>query len=277
LLGIDSQLKGVLNAVDELRSGQRDEEHQAILNWLTLIDYAPQQKDFFNRREPGTGQWLLDSAEYQTWLNTSEQTLFCVGIPGAGKTILTSIVIGDLITMFGNDKKVGIAYIYCNFQQRDMQTPEGLLRSLLKQLAQELSLADCVKQLYNQRGAKQTPPSLSDFSGALQSVAAMYSRVFIVVDALDECQVSDDCRARLLLEIFNLQAKTGANLFATSRYIQDIMEKFKGCATLDIRARNKDVMRYLDGHMSQLQPCVIKNFDLQERIKTIITKSVGGM
>jgi len=105
----------------------------------------------------------------------------------------------------------------------------------------------------------------------------MYSRVFIVVDALDECQVSDDCRARLLSEIFNLQAKTGANLFATSRYIQDIIETFKGCALLDIRARDGDVMRYLDGHMSQLQPCVMKNFDLREGIKTKITKSVDGM
>ena len=29
-----------------------------------------------------------DSVKYQSWLKTSKQTLFCPGIPGAGKTIL---------------------------------------------------------------------------------------------------------------------------------------------------------------------------------------------
>ena len=33
------------------------------------------------------------------------------------------------------------------------------------------------------------------------------SRVFIVIDALDECQASDGCQARFLSEIFNLQVK----------------------------------------------------------------------
>jgi Cdc6-like AAA superfamily ATPase len=249
-----------------------------ILNWLTPVDYGPQQSDYIERRQAGTGQWLLQSIEYQAWLKTSKQTLFCPGIPGAGKTILTSIVIDHLIAMFGNDENVGIAYIYCNFRQRDVQTAEGLLRSLLKQLAQEqCSLADCVKHLYNRRGAKQTPPSFNDFSRALQSVAAMYSRVFIVVDALDECQASDRCRSTFLSELFGLQAKTGANFFATSRPIPDIEGEFKGCLTHEILASDEDVCRYLDGQMPQLPKFVLSLPELQKEIKTEITSAVEGM
>jgi hypothetical protein len=91
------------NVVNKLYDRQLDQEHHAILDWLTPIDYASQQNDYLTRRQPGTGQWLLDSAEYQIWVPTSQQTLFCPGIPGAGKTILTSIVIDHLSTRFQND------------------------------------------------------------------------------------------------------------------------------------------------------------------------------
>jgi hypothetical protein len=120
--------------VDQLNQRQDNQERQAILDWITPINYDPQQSDFITRRQAGTGQWLLDSAKYQAWLITSKQTLFCPGIPGAGKTILTSIVVNDLNTRFTANQNVGIAYLYCNFRQRDEQSAEGLLASLLKQL-----------------------------------------------------------------------------------------------------------------------------------------------
>ena len=254
----------------------RDEEIE-ILNWLTRVDYTPQQNDYIKRRQPGTGQWLLDSAEYKTWLDTGKQTLFCPGIPGAGKTIITAIVVDSLIATFGDNENVGIAYIYCNFRQRDVQTAEDLVRSLLKQLAQDLSLANCIKQLYNRRGSKQTPPSFNDFSRALQSVTTMYSRVFIIVDALDEYQASDGCRSTFLSEIFDLQVKTGANIFATSRFIPEITEKFKASLSLEIRASNEDVQKYVEGRISKAQSRILQRRDLREKIKKEITNAVDGM
>jgi hypothetical protein len=59
-------------------------------------------------------------------------------------------------------------------------------------------------------------------------VVDMYSRVFFIVNALDECQISDGCLSRLLSEIFSLQIKYEANIFATSKIIPEISEKFKG-------------------------------------------------
>jgi hypothetical protein len=117
-----------------VRSKLDRKEDLEILNWLTPIDYGPQHSDFLKRRQLGTGQWLLATAEYQTWQNTDKQTLFCPGIPGAGKTILTSIVVDDLMTRFQNDLTIGIAYIYCNFRRKDEQKINDLLASLLKQL-----------------------------------------------------------------------------------------------------------------------------------------------
>jgi len=105
----------------------------------------------------------------------------------------------------------------------------------------------------------------------------MYSRAFIVVDALDECRASNGCRSRFLSEIFNLQAKSKANIFATSRFIPEITERFEGSMLLEIRASEHDVRRYVDGHMSHLPSFVGRSLDLQEEIKAEIVKAVDGM
>ncbi|KAF2193057.1 purine and uridine phosphorylase [Zopfia rhizophila CBS 207.26] len=264
--------------VETVRSKLDREEDLEILNWLTLIDYGPQHSDFLRRRQPGTGQWLLDSAEFQRWLKTDKQTLFCPGIPGAGKTILTSIVVNDLNTRFPDDRTTGIAYIYCDFRRQDVQKTDDLLASLLKQLAQGLSSPpESVKDLHGRHKAKRTRPSLKEITTAFQSVAGMYSRVFLIIDALDECQVSYGCRSTFLTELFNLQAKCGANLFATSRFIPEIRSKFEGSILLEVRATKDDVERYLNGHMSQLPSFVRRSSDLQEEIKAGIIKAVDGM
>jgi len=109
--------------VDRLNQQQYDEEQLNILKWLTPIDYALQQTDFIKRREAGTGEWLLNLSEFQTWLKADKQTLFCPGIPGSGKTILASVVINELMTRFGNDEAVGIAYIYFGNMSRKSKRP----------------------------------------------------------------------------------------------------------------------------------------------------------
>src|SRR3989440_1726345 len=123
-------------------------ERGAIIDWLAAIDYGQQQSDFLSRRQEGTGQWLLDSDEFQEWLAQKKQTLFCPGIPGAGKTILTSIVVDYLDKKFQNDSSIGIAYVYCNFRQQLEVKPADLLASLLKQLVQEQpSVPESIKSL----------------------------------------------------------------------------------------------------------------------------------
>jgi hypothetical protein len=138
-------------------------------------------------------------------------------------------------------------------------------------------MPDPVKLLYDQHKRLRTRPSVDEISRALYAVTAVYSRAFIIVDALDECQVFNGCRAKFMSEIFKLQVKTGANLFATSRFIPDIEKDFEGCPLLEIRASDKDVRRYLDGHMSRLPAFVGRNPDLQEEIKIDIVKAVDGM
>lgn len=259
---------------------ERDKEDQAILDWLAPLDKAAQQQiDFISGRQAGTGQWLLNSVEYQAWLNADKQTLYCPGIPGAGKTILTSIVIEDLQTRFQTNSSCAIAYIYCNFKRSDEQKLNDLLLSLLKQLTQgQLRIPDVVRSLHDQHVRHRKRPSTDEISKALSSVTSIFSKVFIVIDALDECQVNHRSEPNLLSEIFNLQAKFGANIFATSRPSSppEITGYFKTGAWLEIRASDEDLGSYLDSQMARLK-CVSELTGLQERIKDVIVKTVDGM
>ncbi len=276
----ESQL-GLKDSVDSRnnRDYHREamEERKAILDWLTPIDYSAQQSDFLAHRQEGTGQWLLESAEYQTWLSNSGQKLFCPGIPGAGKTILTSVVVDDLNTTFSNDLNVGISYIYCNYKRQDEQKIEDMLLSLLRQLTDRRpSLPRSVRDLYDRYNQTKARPPSDEVSKTLQSVAAEYSQLFIIIDALDECHTSH--RLKFLPETFNLTTREAichANIFATSRHIPDIVNKFNGSVLLEIRAHEDDVRKYLQGRISQLESKLVE--DYHEYIQAAITKAVDGM
>ena len=258
-----------------MRSKLDRNEDLEILNWLTPIDYGPQQSDFIQRRQEGTGAWLLRTNEFNTWLNQRNKTLFCSGIPGAGKTILTSIVVDHLCSKYRTDFSVGIVYLYCNFRQQQQQKPEDLLLSLLKQLVQRRApVPESVKTLYECHNRERTRPSFNKILEALKSVAAQYSRALIIVDALDECGISD--LKRFLSAIFNLQDKTRASLFATSRINDNIAELFKGALSLQIRARDDDVESYLDGQISLL-PSDIVDDAFRGTIRREVIKAVDGM
>ena len=260
-----------------MRSKLGRNEDLEILNWLTPIDYGPQQSDFIQRRQEGTGTWLLHTNEFNTWLDQRNKTLFCSGIPGAGKTILTSIVVNHLCSKYQTDFSVGIAYLYCNFRQQQQQKPEDLLLSLLKQLVQTRApMPESVKKLYECHNRKRTRPLFNEILEALKSVAAQYSRALIIVDALDECGTSDNERQKFLLAIFNLQEKTEVNLFATSRINDNIAKLFKGALSLQICARDDDVKSYLDGQISLWQSDILDD-TLRGTIRREVIRAVDGM
>ena len=108
----------IQDRLDKVLHRQYDREQQAVLDWLTTVDYSSQQNDFIARRQEGTGEWFVESDEFQQWENNKRRILFYPGIPGSGKTMMVSIVVDHLFEKFRNDRGIGIAFLYCNFQGR---------------------------------------------------------------------------------------------------------------------------------------------------------------
>ncbi|KAH8774113.1 hypothetical protein F5882DRAFT_299906, partial [Hyaloscypha sp. PMI_1271] len=252
-------------------------ERQNILNWLSHDDYRVQQSANDYKRAPGTGEWLINNAEFQEWLATRKQTLFCPGDPGAGKTIMTSGVIDHLYALFGNKANVGITHIYFNIQQQHEQKLPNLLASLLRQLVQtQPSIPGVVGVLYEQYRLRGTRPSVDEIFRALLSVAGTYSMVFIIFDALDECPNDDGGRDMFLSRMFHLQDECGANLFVTSRPYPDLEELFEGSKRIELRPSDRDIRIYLESSMSTLPPVVSHDAALREEIVTAIGMAAQG-
>lgn len=248
------------------------------MKWLAEIDYSLQQNDYISQREPGTSEWLLRSPELRAWLDATKQTLFCPGIPGAGKTIQTSVLVDYLVDTFNDDPKIGVAYLYCNFQRQEEQKAEYFLANLLKQLAEHRSpLPQSLTLLHERLSKLKKRPLLGDLSESFQSVLSLYSRVFIVVDALDEWDDADGSRTQFLNLIFDIQSNLGLNLFVTSRFIHDIEERFRGLPSVEISPSRADIFKFLDKRMYQLPDFVRSNDDLQEEIKNHIESAIDGM
>jgi len=252
-----------------------DEEKQTILDWLTPLDFDSQQKEFLEKSLSGTGRWFLESPKYQSWMDRRGQTLFCPGIPKSGKTILTAIVVDRLRERF-LDSQTGIAYIYGNLHLQDQLKVGDLLASLLKQLSRyQAPLPSEVGDLYDRHKDRKTLPSLDEILMALHSIARMFSRVFIILDALDECQLSHGLR--FLYELDRLQEMCDINILATSRFIPEIVAKFQGKEILEIRGSREDVALYLRYYMEQLPSFVNDNDSLRHEIMEKISYAADGM
>jgi hypothetical protein len=98
-----------MNIIQELNHERHlDGECQAAISWLSPLNFCAKQNDTFNRRQNGTGRWLLEAEEFKFWLSGDKQSFWCPGLrtftasynlivikfsdrdlAGAGKTILT--------------------------------------------------------------------------------------------------------------------------------------------------------------------------------------------
>lgn len=263
--------------VHEIRSNLETQQDRRILEWLSPDNYGPQHSDVLKNRSQGTGQWLLDSDEYQQWLVGERQTLFCPGIPGAGKTVIIATVIDDLIRQYGGHTNIGIAFVYCNFRRQSSQGLETLMASIARQLSSCLnSVPEDVHDLYHEHHRSGTKPSKSELLGVLRNLVKPLDRAYIIVDALDECQSSDGDQTALPDTILDLQQGANINFFATSRHIPSIKAKFQGKLYREIAATPEDLSTYLEENMSRLPEFVKNNQDLQREIREqLITASQG--
>ncbi|KAJ7266795.1 ankyrin repeat domain-containing protein [Mycena rebaudengoi] len=204
-------------------------------------------------------------------------TLWCHGIPGTGKTVLSSVVVNYLQAQFQPSGNIGVACLYLNHKEGDLQSPENLLASLWWQLVIGKPLVASVHKLYEHHHDRRTRPLVQEIDNVLCGVIAEYSKVYFVIDALDE--YPEDQRHWLLNHLATLGPKT--NVMLTSRpHITLNPTHFPEIHTLEICATEDDIRRYVDSHI-QMSPRLLRHVqsqpELHQEIEAKILNNVEGM
>ncbi|KAJ7772855.1 ankyrin repeat-containing domain protein [Mycena maculata] len=253
---------------------KRDE----VIEWYSPLNFFLRQADIFGSRQPGTGGWLLEDPTFQRWKLDRGKTLWCCGMPGAGKTVLASIIVENLRAEL-ESPEIGVAVIYLNHKETEIQTPSNLLAAVWRQFVFRKSLSEDIHQLYETHRERRTRPSLEDTHSILRSTVSEFSSVFIAVDALDE--YPDGERNTLLRRLLSLGLTV--NLLLTSRphiNIAHSIPKHSDLETLEIRAKEEDIYRHLDAQI--LDSVRLSNHirncpDLREEIEEQIVRRSDGM
>src|SRR3984957_18446143 len=184
-----------------------------------------------------------------------------------------SIVVNHLQTLSEENDLVATTFIYCNYKERAKQTVSNLVASLLRQIVQDRrAISDDVKSFFERHRRHTSPPTLDQLTNVLISEIQTHSKVFIVVDALDECREDDATRARLLKVLRSLPRQV--NLMVTSRNLPSIGRHFEGAKRLHIRAKDDDMKIYIEGRIA-LGPQHLEI--LQELIVNKIVENAKGM
>ncbi|KAL5600475.1 hypothetical protein FOVSG1_008287 [Fusarium oxysporum f. sp. vasinfectum] len=261
----------MISKIDEVISGvknlKRSIAEQKVLNWLSDEDFGTYQFDERSKKAPGTCQWFLDSPEYQSWTQQKGQVLFCPGIAGAGKTVLASATIENLHSRFQSDSSTAIVHIYCRYNRVDRQTFNELRASLLRQLCERLSpLPEGIMQLYDQYKPRRVEAPPKRILSELESVSGLFSKVFMVIDALDEWRAAEHADLYSLPgELLFLHKKLAINLLATSRHLPLIANRFSNYPCLPITAQQQDIDAYVDSFRWPESSCIGRTPGLRDK------------
>jgi hypothetical protein len=162
-----------------------------------------------------------------------------------------------------------------NHKEAEVQTPAKLLAGLWRQLVLGRDIGSA-ESLYQRHHEKRTTPSLDEVFNVLQAVLGQYSKVYVILDAIDEYP---EAQRQILLQYLMAMGST-VNLILTSRPHIRPDGSLPNLEALEICASEDDIRRYVEGQIqksSWLSKHVQSRADLGEEILATITRTVDGM
>lgn len=252
--------------------------------WLSEDGSQAEQEDFYSRARDGTADWFLDSDDFKLWLKKDSEinVLFCPGISGAGKTVMASVVVHELLRLFGGHEEIKVAFVFCRGRNQKHSKADSLLRLILRQLIQEFQIVPKeLQDLYDQADKSLAQPSPEKLKQTISSV--IESRrldVFFVVDGVDELDVHE--RRVLLEHLLHLQRRHNSRLLATAQPVPDIVERFcrerRDTQWREVSPTPDAIRSYVAGEVNNVvENEVAENTELVEDIKNTIAQAADGM
>ncbi|KAI0554188.1 hypothetical protein F4679DRAFT_579797 [Xylaria curta] len=267
--------------LQEINDGLRREDRLRILNAVSKIPHGTLHKEERNGRVEGSGEWFLKKPDFKEWRRSSSPSvLWLHGIPGSGKTKLTSLVIDELL---GHEH---VAYFYCtrNPAEPERAQCDKILRSLVRQLAsvgprQPIlgPVAKCYRDaIEGGAGESEDLALMTDESvKVLLKLFDEYPAVALVLDALDE--VNQESRQELLDALSNLiqQSTTLVRIFISSRSNYDISLSLAGAPNIYIGANDnaEDISSFIDKKLAEAK---LLRGNLHPSLRAVIIETLNN-
>lgn len=203
--------------------------------------------------------------------------------PTSNVLTISSLVLEKLSAQYELSSNTGICFVYCNY--KEPQETATYIKVLIKQLSRRMNeLPAKLETLYDKHYLNASNPGYTELQSVLIGISKCFEKVFLVLDALDEC--ADDQRREIfeVLQSIVSPGKTNhgnVKLFVTSRREQDIQRAFKSFPIIEIEAEkvNEDIESYVTAQLDQhLQDGTLKITDsLKHKILTALVDRAGGM
>ncbi|KAM7186285.1 hypothetical protein V8F33_011881 [Rhypophila sp. PSN 637] len=266
-----------------------DSHLEKIRNWLKPPDPSTNFNNARALHHENTNQWFLDSeaylkckTPYVKGAKDSNSFLWLNGIPGCGKTILSSSVVADLEQ--NAVLSPSLIYFYFDFNDVEKQSLENAVRSLIAQLYGKRKEARAgVDTLYSACGNGDGQPSIAELHKVFLSMLQQAGEIWIVLDALDECSTRDSGTDGLLPWLKHLRmSDLDIHILATSRPEIHIKSAVEGWARdeelipLRGQAVTNDIKSYVQARTKQMQRWKDRQ-DIQQEVETALTEKAHGM
>ncbi|KAH6908111.1 hypothetical protein BKA70DRAFT_1280713 [Coprinopsis sp. MPI-PUGE-AT-0042] len=248
-----------------------------ILEWLSAINYRAIQMDNFDKVTPDTCSWFLQSEIFLQWLLSQEGILWGTGMPGAGKTLLASIVINHLqahVKLRG--PKIALAFAYCRYTS---PVPvRQILAALIRQLLERYPfLLPLVQPLYEQHQREKTKPSRNELLDLLRDISKVFDTFYCALDGLDEATEDDQ------FKLLDALSSVKANFFITSRPLESLRSLLPNARFFTVVAHDEDIQRLIDATIKQsprltaMLGAQAEGSSYRETIVAKITQKADGM
>ena len=259
-----------------------DKESQDILKTFGSIDHRRSHDMGRKLRYAGTGLWLIENYKFQHWLQSTDQTLWLIGIPGAGKTVLASVVIDEALPK--GSPSHAIAYFYCDYKDQRTQEASGILGSLAQQISKqdEQSFAKLYEfhRAYGQGQSDTAPYEATLLRDLVRDVMTNFESTSIIIDALDECVGNVRDIVELLMSLGGNVANANVKLLFLSRDEIDIRDSLDASPQISIAADNRDLGLYVGGEIEERirkKKLNIKNASLKGFMMDRLINGAEGM
>ena len=256
-------------------------EDQDFLRQLSTLDFTAMQKEVYSSRYASTGQWLLESSEFQVWLKSEANppsVLWYQGDPGVGKTVATSMAV-NYVTEQTVGRATAITYVYCDYANALTFSVVNLLGSMVRQLVVQTSHAGTIAELKNflRSTARNRCMTEEDCSLWIETLSRNFDVVYTFVDALDECP--EDERNKLLRGL-QRYSRGSMRVFLTSRSSVDVKAHVPSAIKAVIAATREDITTYVQSKIhdsGRLARLIDRNPELEWHIVNTICDQAKGM